>query len=183
MRKQCHRVINPGSAGADDTDRGRPSDRGATVSLEDPLELLASVALGDGGVTEVIRPAAIIPELSARQILVELALRDARRGGVWDAHVGSWRRYDQPWDGADGEPGQAQLIGNLQAAYGTPTRYDITIYRATVTPYGAEHGWTVSHLCDEALAYGGLSLASCPRATLAAPPKAFRLPAAPSRYV
>lgn len=151
--------------------------------MDDPLELLASVALGDGGMTEVIRPAAIVPEEAARRILVEMALCDVRRGGVWDASVGSWRRYDVAWDGVDGTPGQSRLIGNIQAAYGTPTRYDITIYRATVTPYGAERGWTVAHLCDDALSHGGLTLANCPRATLSAPPKAFRLPAKPSPYV
>jgi hypothetical protein len=32
----------------------------------------------------------------------------------------------------------------------------------------------VESLCDEALAFGGLDLATCPRATLQAPPKPFR---------
>ena len=58
-------------------------------------------------------------------------------------------------------------------AYGTPTRYEITIYRATVTRRGTELGWSVTNLCDEALGFGGLDLATCPRATLQAPPKPF----------
>ena len=46
-------------------------------------------------------------------------------------------------------------------------------YRATVTKRGTELGWTVSSLCDKALAYGSLDLATCPRASLTAPPKPF----------
>jgi hypothetical protein len=138
----------------------------------DDLELLVSEANGEGSVTEVIRPAAIVPEESARAVLVELSLRDVRGGGVWQAEPSVWRRFDRPWSG--GEPGEAQLLGTIQVAYGVPTRYEITIYRATVTREGNERGWTVASLCDEALAYGGLDLATCPRATLADPPRPFR---------
>ena len=59
-------------------------------------------------------------------------------------------------------------------AYGTPTRYEITIYRVTVTRFGTAQGWTVEALCNEALGFGSLDLASCPRASLNAPPKPFR---------
>ncbi len=59
-------------------------------------------------------------------------------------------------------------------AYGTPTKYEITIYRITVTVAGVEAGWTVESLTDEALAFGGLTLAACPRARLSDPPKPFR---------
>jgi hypothetical protein len=62
----------------------------------------------------------------------------------------------------------------LQVAYGTPTRYEITIYRATITTFGTVHGWTVESLCDEALDFGNLTLANCPRADLKPPPKPFR---------
>jgi hypothetical protein len=137
----------------------------------DVLELLVSEAAGDeGSVTEVIRPAAIVPEEAARHILQELALHDARADGLWLAEPTVWRRYDRPLD--SDEP--AELIGSLQVAYGTPTRYEITIYRVTVTRFGTERGWTVASLCDEALQFGGLTLALCPRAELAAPPKPFR---------
>ena len=137
----------------------------------DVLELLVSEAAGDeGSVTEVIRPAAIIQEEAARLILQELALHDARAGGVWLAEPTVWRRYDRPLD--SDEP--ANLIGSLQVAYGTPTRYDITVYRVTVTGFGTQVGWTVASLCNEALQYGGLTLDDCPRAALGAPPKPFR---------
>lgn len=138
------------------------------------LERLAQEAIDECVVTEVIRPAAILPEEAARAVLMELAMRDARVGGNWQADPVVWRRFDGPWDGADGGPGTASLLGTIQVAYGVPTRYEITIYRATLSELGTKQGWTVSLLCDEALGYGGLTLISCPRADLASPPRPFR---------
>ena len=136
-------------------------------------ELLMAEAYDEGVVSEVIRPAAIVPEESARAILVELALRDVQNGGLWQSEPSLWSRYDRPWQ-SYGNPAGAELIGTVQVAYGTPTRYEITIYRVTVTQFGTDNGWTVASLCDEALGFGGLDLANCPRATLGAPPKPFK---------
>jgi hypothetical protein len=138
-----------------------------------PFEELAAAVYEDVAVTEVIRPSAVLPETAARSVLVELAMRDVRSGGVWASSPTLWQRYDRAWD-MQHEPGDAELIGSLQVTYGTPTKYSITIYRATITQYGAAHGWTVEGLCDEALGYGGYTLAGCPRAELAAPPPPFR---------
>lgn len=140
----------------------------------DDVELLVSEMYDEGYVTQVIRPAAVLPETAARAVLMELSLRDVRLGGCWRAEPNLWRRYDHQFDAADGGQGGAQLIGTMQVAYGTPTRYEITIFRATITKLGDENGWTVTTLCDEALGYGGLTLATCPRADLAPPPKPFR---------
>jgi hypothetical protein len=139
-----------------------------------PFEELAAAVYEDVAVTEVIRPSAVLPESAARAVLVELAMRDVRQAGVWASSPTLWQRYDRPWDRA-GEPGGSQLIGSLHVAYGTPTKYAITIYRATVTKAGATQGWTVESLCDEALGYGGYTLRDCPRADLAPPPKPFRM--------
>jgi hypothetical protein len=138
------------------------------------LERLANEAVDEGVVTAVIRPAAILPEGATRDVLMQLALNDVRVGGLWQADPSVWRRYDRPWDGDDGGPGTAQLQGTIQVAYGVPTRYEITIYRVTVSELGDRVGWTVESLCDEALGYGGLTLATCPRASLSAPPRPFR---------
>lgn len=137
-------------------------------------ELLVREAYDEGVVTEVIRPAAIVPAQAARAILVELSIRDAQTGGFWRADPTTWSRYDKAWDGP-GTPGDAQLLGTIQVVYGTPTRYEITIHRVTVTALGAEQGVTVESLCEEALRFGGLSLASCPRARLQPPPKPFSM--------
>jgi hypothetical protein len=130
-------------------------------------------AYDEAVITEVIRPAAIVPEDAARSILVELSLNSVHAGGAWEGQPSRWNRYDRPWASPDG-PGDANLIGTMQVAYGTPTKYEITIYRVIITHVGSELGWTFQLLCDEALSFGGLSLAECPRAELAAPPKPFR---------
>lgn len=140
----------------------------------DLREMVMTEAYDEGVVTEVIRPSAVVPEQAARLVLVELAMRDVRAGGVWHARPSLWRRYDRPWDAADGTEGSARLLGTIQVAYGTPTRYEITIYRCTITRTGAELGLAVLSLCDEALNFGGLLLATCPRADLKPPPKPFR---------
>lgn len=137
------------------------------------FERLMSEAYDGGVVTEVIRPSAIVPEDSARLVLVEMAMRDVRVGGNWSATPTIWRRFDRAAEDGEPAPDENHLLGTLQVAYGTPTRYDITIFRATITLLGQQQGWTVESLCDEALGFGGLSLASCPRAELAAPPKPF----------
>lgn len=143
------------------------------------FERLMTELYDDGVVDEVIRPAAVLPEAAARLVLVELALRHIDAGGVWDASPTVWHRYDRPRDPDDPTPMDTRLIGTLQVAYGTPTRYEITIYRATVTKLGTEQGWTVVSLCDEALAFGELSLADCPRASLGTPPPTFKMGAPP----
>lgn len=138
------------------------------------VDYVAVESPDEGVVTEVIRPAAVIPEDKAHAVLMALSLEDARVGGVWEAEPALWRRFDKAWDGPNGTIGTAELVGSIQIAYGVPTRYEITIFRATVTTYGSAHGWTVQALCDEALAHGGLSLDSCPRADLKPPPQPFR---------
>jgi len=139
----------------------------------DEFEALVAEAYDEGVVTEVIRPAAVVPEGAARRVLVEMALHDVAGGGRWHAEPTQWRLYDRPWP-TPGQPDGSQLLGTMQVAYGTPTRYEITVYRATITRAGQDGGWTVEKLCDEALAYGGLSLTDCPRADLKPPPKPFR---------
>jgi hypothetical protein len=141
----------------------------------DPFEELAAAVYEDVAVTEVIRPAAVLPETAARTVLVELAIRDVRSDGSWWSSPVLWQRWDKPWDSHD-VPGSSQLIGGLQVTYGTPTKYAITIFRATITQYGGSVGWTVESLCDEALGFGGFTLADCPRADLTPPPRPFRMP-------
>lgn len=129
-------------------------------------------AYDDGVVSEVIRPAAVVPEDAVRAILVELSLNSAHGDGVWIAEPSRWHRYDRPWTELDA-PGESRRIGTVQVAYGTPTKYEITIYRATITQLGTTRGWTVQSLCDEALAFGDLSLAQCPRVNMQPAPKPF----------
>jgi len=123
-----------------------------------------------GDRTTVIRPSAVLHEQAARDVLRELEYRDVGRGGVWSASSGVWQRFDRPWDGVGGTRGTAQLVGTIAAVYGTPGKYDITIYRVTTTEFGRETGWAVETLCNEALQHAGLTLENCPRAQLVEPP-------------
>src|SRR3954447_19836156 len=153
-RRERRRAVDPGGGG-----RVRRDVRGVTTEQD--------------FVTEVIRPAAIVPEEAARSILVELSLSKVVGGGQWLSQPSRWDRYDHAWRGPD-EPGGSRLMGSIQVAYGTPTKYEITIYRVTITRPGSELGWTVRSISDEALDFGGLTLAMCPRAEMFVPPKPFR---------
>ena len=130
--------------------------------------------LVESGVSEVIRPAAILPEKATVQILRSLESEDARHGGVWDAAPGSWSRYDRPWPDTLGPGTTARLIGTVRCIYDTPSRYLTTVYRASVTATGVHQGWTVERLCDEAFGFGGLTLATCPRTDMPGPPVTYR---------
>jgi hypothetical protein len=116
--------------------------------------------------SRVIRPAAVLYDEIARELLRALEEMDVARGGVWNVTVGLWQRYDRPWNGPGGTMGDAKLVGTIATVYAAPTKFEITIYRVTVTKYGAEEGWTVESLCDDALRPVGLTLESCPRAEM-----------------
>jgi hypothetical protein len=125
----------------------------------------------------VIRPSALLRDQDAHRVLMALEERDVSRGGVWSASAGLWQRYDHAWEGDNGGRGDAQLVGTIGIVYGTPSKYDITIYRATVTEFGLGSGWTVDSLCNDALQYADLTLENCPRTTLIQPaPDPFRKP-------
>lgn len=128
---------------------------------------------GPDGIMQVIRPAAVVPELAARKILIELAAQDVRNGGIWRSQPNLWSLFHAPW-ASPVDPGDAKLLGTIHLAYGTPTKYEITVYRVQVTRFATDRGWTVELLTDEALAHGNLSLRECPRAELADPPAPFR---------
>ena len=120
--------------------------------------------------TRVIRPAAILREVEAARLQTVLEDEDVSRGGVWNATPGVWQRYDKPWDGVGGMAGSARLMGTIGVVYGSPSKFEITIYRVTVTSAGAEAGWTVESVCDDALKHVGMTLDVLPRADLADPP-------------
>ena len=128
---------------------------------------------GDFVSQEVIRPAAVLSETHTKLILQGLAGDDVMSGGLWWTQVGVWRRYDSPWAPGAQDPGDAVHIGTISCVYDSPSRYCVTVFRVSMTAYGLRHGWTTTSLCDAAFAYAGLTLADCPRASLAPAPKPF----------
>jgi hypothetical protein len=114
----------------------------------------------------VLRPAIVIPERIARQLLAWLDEHDVTGRGCWDHDVGYIKRFSGPFDGPSGMRGSAVLLGSIHLTW---DRYEATVYRAVVTEQGAVRGLTVEGLCDELLAPVGLTLASCPRARLLDP--------------
>ena len=118
----------------------------------------------------IIRPAAVLDERAAAAVLVELDRLDVAVGGVWSASSSLWQRFDRAWDGPGGTRGSASLVGSIAVMYDAPNRHQITLYKVTVTDAGRTSGWTVESVCDDALAWVGLTLATCPRAELSQPP-------------
>lgn len=112
----------------------------------------------------------MLDQRTAARVVGELERLDVGRGGIWNASSSLWQRYDRKWDGVGGGRGNAQLIGSIAVMYDSPHRHQITIYKVSLTPFGLSLGWSVDSLCDDALSWVGLSLESCPRAELAAPP-------------
>lgn len=125
----------------------------------------------ESGAETIIRPAAILSMAQAAVVLRALEQYDVACGGVWSATPGMWQRFDRAWDGIAGTRGTAQLLGSIAVVYDAPRRHEITIFKATVTPAGVAAGWDVDKLCDDALTWAGLTLATCPRAELRATPQ------------
>lgn len=115
----------------------------------------------------VVRPAAVINEAAARQVVAWLDAHSLEHGGLWSVgtSTGIWQRYDRPWNGAFGARGEAQLVGTVYVTYDRPRRFEVVIHRVQVTDLGLMAGWTTSKLVDEILSTVGLSLATCPRDT------------------
>jgi hypothetical protein len=128
-----------------------------------------SVPSGD---ESILRPGAVLDGRSAARVTVELERQDVSRGGAWNVNTSLWQRFDQPWNGEHGQRGTAKLVGSIGVMYDAPSRHQITLYRVTITPDGAELGWNVDRLCDDALAWIGLTLANCPRADIGRAPHA-----------
>jgi hypothetical protein len=111
----------------------------------------------------VIRPSAIVPEQAARQLLAWVAAHDVTRGGCWAHDVGYFKRFSGPFDGVAGMRGSAVLLGTIHVTW---DKYDVTIFRVSLTDEGIARGLTVEGLCNELLVHAGLTLATCPRADL-----------------
>src|SRR5947209_18466098 len=87
------------------------------------MQLVGVEQYVDGVISEVIRPAAIVPEEAARAILAELRLRSVELSGCWVATAQRWSRYSGPGVDSNGQP-LGELVGVIEAVYGASTRYE-----------------------------------------------------------
>ena len=117
-----------------------------------------------------IRPAAVLPRDAAAAVLRTLQQRDVSCGGVWNATPGVWQRYDRPWSGSLGSRGDAELLGTIGVIYDRPDAGEIALYKVTLTAAGRQLRVTEEALCEEVLAFAGISLATCARADIDAAP-------------
>jgi len=123
-----------------------------------------------GSQNMIIRPAAVLPVAAATRIADRLREADVSTGGLWNATTSVWQRYDRCWDGPGHSRGAAELVGSIAVIYDSPRANEITIYKVSLTHAAADAGWSAELLCDDALRYAGMRLATCPRAALADPP-------------
>ena len=139
-------------------------DQGRTVETgQRDADALVMNSSGASERERVIRPAAVLPERAAREILAWLATHDVSQGGCWSSGVGTIQRYSGPFDGPSGMRGSAVLLGSVHITWDT---YEATIYRVSITDAGVGRGLTVDGLCNEVLRIADLSLDTCPRAVL-----------------
>jgi hypothetical protein len=115
------------------------------------------------------RPNLTMSSLVAQSMLDELRVRDVRNGGIWLCTPTAWQRFSRPWASAE-DPAGAQLVGSVYAMYGVPTSYEVTIHRATITPYGKAAGWTPELVCADALSAAGVTLSDLGRVELPTTP-------------
>src|SRR3954454_20625276 len=123
--------------------------------------------VGMASTERVIRPAAIIPEHAARQLMAWVAVHDVTHGGVWAHDIGYFKRFSGPFDGVGGMRGSAVLLGTIHVTW---DKYDVTIFRVSITEDGVAVEMTVEAACTDPLAHAALTRATCPRATLAPAP-------------
>lgn len=122
----------------------------------------------------IIRPAAVLSEGTAREILAWLDANSLANGGLWNvgSATGIWQRYDKVRNGSFGGRDDSQLVGGIYVTYDAPRRHEVVLHRVQITDHGLMLGWTTTRLVDELLAYVGLSIATCPRDTTA--PTAYK---------
>lgn len=118
-----------------------------------------------------VRPAIVLPERQARDLLAAAARGDVARGGCFSAGPAGVQVWSGPWDGMLGTHGGSEHWGSVDWCYDTPTRHYITIYRIMVTAKGAAAGQTTTGLLTRVMALAGATVdVQGPKAELPVPP-------------
>jgi hypothetical protein len=112
-----------------------------------------------GPMASQVRPALVLKEREARELLAAAQRGDVSQGGCFSAGPAGVQVWSGPWDGVLGTHGSSEHWGSVDWCYDTPTRHYITVYRVMVTARGAAAGQTTAGLLARVLALAGVSLA------------------------
>ena len=110
-----------------------------------------------GATASQVRPALVLAEKQARELLAAAERGDVASGGCYSAGPAGVQVWSGPWDGGLGTHGASVHWGSVDWCYDTPTRHYITIYRVMVTARGAAAGQTTEGLLARVLSLAGIS--------------------------
>ena len=117
-----------------------------------------------------VRPALVLHEREARQLLDTAARYDVSNGGCFSAGPAGIQVWSGPWEGVNGGHGDSVHLGSVDWSYDTPVRHYATVYRAMVTEAGVTCGETTTSVLARVLALSGLPLEGS-RVTMPLPPR------------
>ena len=103
------------------------------------------------GIASQVRPAMVLAERQARELLAAAERGDVARGGCFSAGPAGIQVWSGPWDGELGTHGTSEHYGSVDWCYDTPNRHYITVYRVLVTARGASAGQTTEGLLTRVL--------------------------------
>lgn len=134
-----------------------------------PRLTLAPHAVAVPALSSHVRPALVLAEGEARDLLDMAARSDVRSGGRFFAGPAGVQVWSAPFDGPDGSPGTAVHLGSVDWSYDTPVRHYATIYRAMVTAAGVEAGETTETILRAVLGLADIRMDGS-HVTMPAPP-------------
>jgi hypothetical protein len=115
-------------------------------------------AVAKPALSSQVRPAMVLQEQAARQLLESAERQDVSRGGCFAAGPAGIQVWSAPFDGPGGSHGSAVHLGSVDWSYDTPVRHYATIYRAMVTGGGVAAGETTSSILGRVLALASLAV-------------------------
>lgn len=116
-----------------------------------------------------VRPALVLREREAREMLAMARRHDVGVGGCFSAGPAGIQVWSGPFDGPDGTHGSSLHLGSVDWIYDTPVRHYATIYRAMVTAQGISVSHTPHTVLESVLRLTGLSVEGT-RLTMPMPP-------------
>jgi hypothetical protein len=116
-----------------------------------------------------VRPALVLHESEARDLLGTARAMDVGLAGCFSAGPAGIQVWSRPFDGPERSHGTAVHLGSVDWIYDTPVRYYATIYRAMVTAHGVAAQQTPNSILEQVLNLTGLSVEGT-RLTMPMPP-------------